>query len=184
MFLLVSGGHIGVPERDTNMAFPYKALQIQVNCFSQYLAFEKFHRPDSCKGFCIFIFFHFPDSSPSVLNGLHIYFSLRDSASRENINSAVLNPRYDQYPTQAHTGHITPAVAAMDSSFVLVRTHQHNPQPAKSHHHSIFKTKLNAGVALRQRADLLQANNLANKISLPQGQSYTERKYLFTAPKI
>ena len=26
MFLLVSGGHIGVPERDTNMAFPYKAL--------------------------------------------------------------------------------------------------------------------------------------------------------------
>ena len=29
------------------------------------------------------IFFHFPDSSPSVLNGLHFYFSLRDSASRE-----------------------------------------------------------------------------------------------------
>ena len=26
------------------------------------------------KGFCIFIFFHFPDSSPSVLNGLHFYF--------------------------------------------------------------------------------------------------------------
>ena len=25
-FLLVSGGHIGVPERDTNMAFPYKAF--------------------------------------------------------------------------------------------------------------------------------------------------------------
>ena len=37
------------------------------------------------KGFCIFIFFHFPDSSPSVLNGLHFYFSLRDSASREYI---------------------------------------------------------------------------------------------------
>ena len=35
------------------------------------------------KGFCIFIFFHFPDSSPSVLNGLHFYFSLHDSASRE-----------------------------------------------------------------------------------------------------
>ena len=35
------------------------------------------------KGFCIFIFFHVPDSSPSVLNGLHFYFSLRDSASRE-----------------------------------------------------------------------------------------------------
>ena len=35
------------------------------------------------KGFCIFIFFYFPDSSPSVLNGLRCYFSLRDSASRE-----------------------------------------------------------------------------------------------------
>ena len=39
--------------------------------------------------------------------------------------------------------------------------------------HKIFKTKLNAGLALRQRADLLKANN---KISLPQDQSYTERK--------
>ena len=40
------------------------------------------------------------------------------------------------------------------------------------------KTKLNAGLALRQRVDLLWANMSANKISLPQGQSYTERKYL------
>ena len=38
------------------------------------------------------------------------------------------------------------------------------------------KTKLNA--VLRQRVDLLWANMSANKISLPQGQSYTERKYL------
>ena len=36
----------------------------------------------------------------------------------------------------------------------------------------------------RVRADLLLANTLANKIILPQGQSYTERKYLLTAPKI
>ena len=36
----------------------------------------------------------------------------------------------------------------------------------------------------RVRADLLLANTLAKKISLPQGQSYTERKYLLTAPKI
>ena len=35
------------------------------------------------KAFCIFIFFHFPDSRLSVLNGLHFYFSLRDSAIRE-----------------------------------------------------------------------------------------------------
>ena len=35
------------------------------------------------KAFCIFIFFHFPDSRLSVLNSLHFYFSLRDSAIRE-----------------------------------------------------------------------------------------------------
>ena len=35
------------------------------------------------KAFCIFIFFHFPDSRLSILNGLHFYFSLRDSAIRE-----------------------------------------------------------------------------------------------------
>ena len=31
----------------------------------------------------MFIFFHFPDSSPSVLNGLQFYFSLRDSTHRK-----------------------------------------------------------------------------------------------------
>ena len=43
---------------------------------------------------------------------------------------------------------------------------------------------LNAGLAQRQRVDLLQANISADKISLPQGQSFTERTYLLTAPKI
>ena len=47
MFLLVSGGYIGVPERNTNMAFPYKALQIWVKRFSEYLASNILHRPDS-----------------------------------------------------------------------------------------------------------------------------------------
>ena len=66
MFLLVSGGHIGVPERDTNIS--------HLKYFTDLIL---------GKGFCIFIVFHFPDSSPSVLNGVHFYFSLRDSASRE-----------------------------------------------------------------------------------------------------
>ena len=46
-------------------------------------------RPDLIlgKGFCIFICFHFP-FSPSVLNGLHFYFSLCDSASREYLQAA------------------------------------------------------------------------------------------------
>ena len=51
MFLLVSGGHICAPERDTNMASPYKALQIWVKRFSEYLAYELLHRPDSWQGF-------------------------------------------------------------------------------------------------------------------------------------
>ena len=38
-------------------------------------------------------------------------------------------------------------------------------------------TKLNARLALRQRADLLVANISTNRISLPQGQSYTEGEY-------
>ena len=48
----------------------------------------------------------------------------------------------------------------------------------------ICKTKLNAELALRQRAELLWANISANKIGPPQGQSYSETKYLLTAPKI
>ena len=35
------------------------------------------------KAFCIFMFFRFPDSRLSVLNGLHFYFSWSDSANRE-----------------------------------------------------------------------------------------------------
>ena len=53
------------------------------------------------KGFCIFIFFHFPDSSPSVLNGLHFYFSLRDSASRELFGGCLVSP---QLLTITHVG--------------------------------------------------------------------------------
>ena len=39
------------------------------------------------------------------------------------------------------------------------------------------KTKLNASLAIQQRTDLLEVNISANKISLPQGQSYTEKEY-------
>ena len=54
-----------------------------------------------------------------------------------------------------------------------------------THQDNIFflKTKLNARLALWQTGDLLKANISANKISLPQGQGYTERKHLLTAPK-
>ena len=40
-----------------------------------------------------------------------------------------------------------------------------------------IKTKLNARLEIRQRADSFEVNISANKISLLQGQSYTEREY-------
>ena len=46
-----------------------------------------------------------------------------------NFNSTeahVPTPRYGQYLTHAHN-HITPVVAAMDSCFVLIRTHHREP---------------------------------------------------------
>ena len=61
---------------------------------------------------------------------------------------------------------------------------QVSPYKEKNGGASVNKTKLNAGLSLWQRDDLLQANILANKISLPQGQNFTERKYLLMAPKI
>ena len=61
---------------------------------------------------------------------------------------------------------------------------QVSPHKEKNGGASVNKTKLNAGLASWQRDDLLQANILANKISLPHGQNFTERKYLLMAPKI
>ena len=46
-----------------------------------------------------------------------------------------------------------------------VRPASQNPYPKNEN------TKLNARLALRQRADLLAANISTNRISLPQGQS-------------
>ena len=37
--------------------------------------------------------------------------------------------------------------------------------------------KLNASLAIQQRTDLFEVNISANKISLLQGQSYTEKEY-------
>ena len=40
------------------------------------------------------------------------------------------------------------------------------------------KIELNARMTKRQRADLFEVNIMANKISLPQGQGYTEREIM------
>ena len=83
MYLLASGGNICAPQRDTNMASPYKALEKWVKRFSECLAYELPHRPDFGKAFCLFISFHFPDSVLSLLTGLHFYFWWRDSENTE-----------------------------------------------------------------------------------------------------
>ena len=45
MFMLFSGRHIGVPQRDSNMAAPYWALYICAEYFDEYLKFGITHRP-------------------------------------------------------------------------------------------------------------------------------------------
>ena len=47
-----------------------------------------------------------------------------------------------------------------------------------------IKTKLNARLAIQQRGDLFEANILANKISLPQGQSYIEKELVRASGKL
>ena len=39
-----------------------------------------------------------------------------------------------------------------------------------------IKTKLNVRLAIQQRGDIFEANISANKISLPQGQSYIKKE--------
>ena len=60
MYLLASGGHICAPQRDTNMASPYKALEKWVKRFSEYFAYELPHRPDSWQGFLFIYLLPFP----------------------------------------------------------------------------------------------------------------------------
>ena len=60
MYLLASGGHICAPQRDTNMAAPYKALEKWVKRFSEYLAYKLPQRPDSWQGFLFIYLLPFP----------------------------------------------------------------------------------------------------------------------------
>ena len=89
MFLLVSGGHIGAPQMDTNMASSYKVFKIWVKHFFEYFAYKILHRPDSWWAFWIFILY-FPDSELYVLNGLHFYSHWRDTAWKQRICSPAI----------------------------------------------------------------------------------------------
>ena len=64
MFLLVSGGHICAPQRDTNMSSPFPNISHMKYRTDLLLGQDFFH---------VYLL-SFPDSELSVLNGLHFYF--------------------------------------------------------------------------------------------------------------
>ena len=56
-------------------------------------------------------------------------------ANNTNLSTEAHIPtrQYGQYLTHAHK-HITPVVAAIDSCFVLIRTHEHGIAPGETSH--------------------------------------------------
>ena len=59
MFLLVSGRHICVPQKDTHMASLYKTLQIWIKHFSEYLARKEVYRAENWQQ-CLHVSSPFP----------------------------------------------------------------------------------------------------------------------------
>jgi len=96
MFLLASGRHVGGPQKDTNMASPYKALQIYMKLkhFSEYPTNETLHQPESFRVFAYLPPFIFSHSGLYLLNGFDFHFRQGDSENQQ-INSPVF-----QYPAQ------------------------------------------------------------------------------------
>ena len=100
MFLLVSGGHICALERDTNMAFVnlgktfYRIFRRHMNYFINLIL---------GKAFCIFIFFHFPDSRVSLLKGFRGYMAgNRSRISKHYMTGSpvfLINLTYLRIPT-------------------------------------------------------------------------------------
>ena len=66
MFLLVFGGQICAPQRDTNVVLSYKAIIILLKILIPSI---RHIAKIPWRGF-----FYFPGSRLSVLNGLHFYF--------------------------------------------------------------------------------------------------------------
>ena len=83
MFLLISGGHIGAPERYTNMVSQYKALQRCVKRFGKKLRKCGPQRPETWTN-CLYIsllkhFILLSSSTGRYSLEKKIYFLLRDS---------------------------------------------------------------------------------------------------------
>ena len=78
-FLLISGGHIGAPNRCTNMASPYKALQFAWNVSANNS--ETAGHKDLRLGqiFYILVFYNISFSWLLLLDGFQFIFLLRDS---------------------------------------------------------------------------------------------------------
>ena len=82
MFLLISGGHIGVPKRYTNMASPYKALQSAWNISAN--SSETVGHRDLRLEQIVYalVFYNISFSWLLLLDGFQFTFLLRDSDSR------------------------------------------------------------------------------------------------------
>ena len=68
VFLLVSGRHIWVPQKDTHMASTYKTLQIWVKHFSKYLERKEVHKAENCMARMFAWVFCFPAWIPNFIH--------------------------------------------------------------------------------------------------------------------
>ena len=59
-FTSIKQMHVSVSFRRPHMVFPYKALQIWLKRFSEYLAFQILYRPDSWQAFLYIYLLSFP----------------------------------------------------------------------------------------------------------------------------
>ena len=80
IFLLVSGGHICAPQRNTNMVSDGVSTQ---SVLAEYLANEISRRLDSCWGFYYIQLLSFSRFWPFCMEWLHFYLQWRDSEYRE-----------------------------------------------------------------------------------------------------
>ena len=110
----------------------------------------------------IFLFFTLPFNIGNKLGVKAVFFTKPPSLAIEK--EFLLN--------KLHTN------KSGDFTQVHPRNHLFKSEQSNKNHGNLKKTELNARMTIRQRADLLEVNIMAKKISLPQGESYTEREIM------
>ena len=138
-----------------------------------------------------------PRRARIVFLGVHICkIMLQKGNTKKASDTLKHQPRGLQYLMHAHS-HITPAVAAMDSCFVLVRTHQHSGRtavlsPANSYHMCcvelalkvLLRSKLHVRYETKMRSLWLIRCGCTcfghwNKVWVPQSENIEPGKVVF-----